>query len=110
MGSRSTKSHLLSFILDRSLLLANPREVGLGHPEISLLHYHPEQQQLLAPVGCTCSSSLSLSWDAGRCFNFPNLTPQFQLGHQLLPVYFSPMPLLPFISQRKPCQLSSHHT
>lgn len=57
MGNRGTKIHLLSFTLNGSLLLADLRQVVLGHPEISLLHYHPEQQQLLASLGCICSSS-----------------------------------------------------
>lgn len=57
MGNRGTWNHLLSFTLNGSLLLVNLREVGLGHPEISLLHYHPEQQQLLASLGCICWSS-----------------------------------------------------
>lgn len=102
---RGTTSSFLSFSLNEPLLLANRRVVRLGHSELNLLPYHPEQQQLLASLGCTCSSSFFPTQDASLCFSFLLLTLCSQLGHQLLPTYSSPVALLPFFSHSRLCQL-----
>lgn len=106
---RGTTSNLLTFALQESLPVTNLREVRLGHPELSLLHYQPEQQQLLASLNCTCSSSFFPNQGARLCFSFPILTLHSQRGHQLLPTYFSPTAPLPFISHSKPCQPAPSH-